>query len=337
MAGDTNLVQFQADGRYQTGLSLARNHETWCILGNDGQLHFFETVDQFKTVSTIDGEFKAATPVELRGILTREFGPAFEVVTTKHFLVVQPKGRGTKWPDTFEQLHVQFTRQLKMLGVHVRTGKFMMVAVVLPDRSALQTELTRRKIDNKSIAGVYIANCNRVYTYDSGSSTSTIAVLRHEAAHQSAFNSNIHSRLNDTPKWISEGLGMLFEAPGMASGRSPHVRERVNADSASQTLVRYSDPQQSLANDIRRLIIDDTLFMNEKEVSNAYNVSWLMMFYLSERRPSAFAQFINHTASRPPFVDYEQADKLKDFQRITGLSIDQFAAESAKYLQSVAR
>jgi hypothetical protein len=333
VANELSLVQFPAQGRFLTGLSLARNASTWLILGTDGQLHYLENTASFAEVTPIEGEFTPATSMELRASLTREFGPSFEVVPTKHFLIVQPRGRGTKWPETFEGLHRQFTHQLKKRGVQVRTGKFPMVAVVFPDRTSLHTELARQKLPTASIAGIYIANSNRVYTHDESSTGTTLAVLRHEAAHQSAFNSNIHSRLNTTPKWITEGLGMLFEPPAMADGRPSTFAQRVNEEALLQLSSRYRDPQQSLASDIRRLVTHDTMFDQSREVQSAYAISWLMMFYLSERRPNAFAQTLNHTAARPPFVEYSPTQRLQDFQRITGLSPDQLAQEAKRFLE----
>ena len=333
-ANELSLVQFPLHGRLLTGLSLARDASTWLILGTDGQLHYLEDPSAFHHVTPIDGDFTPDSSIELRATLSREFGPAFEVVPTKHFVVVQPRGRGTKWPDTFENLHRQFTHQLKKRGVQVRNGKFPMVAIVLPDRAALQAELSRQNLAAASVAGIYIANSNRVYTHDASSVGTTLAVLRHEAAHQSAFNSNIHSRLNATPKWITEGLGMLFEPPAMADGRPSTLAQRLNADAMSQLAVRYGDSQNSLAADIRRLVAHDAMFDQSREVQSAYAISWLMMFYLSERRPNAFASFLNHTAARPPFADYTAGQRLQDFQRISGLTTDQFAIEAKRFLEA---
>ena len=330
-------VQFPYSGQLVTGLSLAKNQATWLILGNDGQLHYLENADQFRDVQAIEGEFTPATAIELRRSLNREFGPAFEVIATKHFVVVQPKGRGSKWPDTFESLHQQFTHQLKKRGVNVRTGKFPMVAVVMPDRTAFHAALDRQKIPNRSLAGIYIANSNRVYTYDSGMASSTIAVLRHEAAHQSAFNSNIHSRLNETPKWITEGLGMLFESPAMADGRVSQLWQRAHTDAISRLQQRYEDSNQSLPNDIRRLVSEDLMFDQANEVQDAYSISWLLMFYLCERRPSVFAEFLNHTTARPPFVGYGREQRLSDCQAITDQTIDQLAVDVARFLQSISK
>jgi len=337
IAGEMPVVQFMSSGRLLTGLSLAKNHATWLILGNDGQLHYLENANEFGDVQTLEGEFTPSTAIELRRSLTREFGPEFEVLTTKHFLIVQPTGRGSKWPETFEGLHRQFTSQLKKRGVNVRTGKFPMIAIVMPDNAAFHAELDRQKLPNRSIVGIYIANSNRVYTYDSGMDSSTVTVLRHEAAHQSAFNSNVHSRLNATPKWMTEGLGMMFESPAMADGRVSQVWQRMHTDAVSRLGSRYHDPQNSLPSDIRRLIAEDVMFDQADQVQDAYSISWLLMFYLCERRPDVFAGFLNHTASRPPFVEYEREQRRKDFQAIAGQSIDQFALEVNRFLQSITK
>lgn len=332
-AADLALVQFPVKGTVATGLSLARDASTWLILGTDGQLHYLDNAAAFREVTPIPGDFTPTTASELRTKLSREFGPAFEVAVTKHFLVVQPRGRGTKWPETFEQLHRQFTHQLKKRGVDIRSGKFPMVAIVLPDKAALHAALVKQNIPSGMIAGVYISNSNRVYTYEGSDASQTLAVLRHEASHQSAFNSNVHSRLNMTPKWISEGLGMMFEPPAMAVGRPSTLTQRMHQDAILLLKQRYSDPQNSLAIDVRRLVTHDMMFDQTSEVRYAYSVSWLMMFYLSERRPKAFAEFLNFTSSRPPFAEYSPSHRLRDFQRITGIHVDQFANEAAALLQ----
>ncbi len=332
---ESPAVKFLANGRYQLGVSLARDAATWLILANDGQLHYLDSPSDFREVRQLDQPFQAMSAQEMQGTLMREFGPQFEAIVTPHFLVVQPKGRGATWPQTFEKLHLQFKQQMRMRGVKVRDGKFPMVAIVLPDRAALQRELTRQGIHNPLIAGVYISSSNRVYTSDSGNAAWTMSVLRHEAAHQSAFNSNVHSRLNNTPKWITEGLGMMFEPAAMAQDGATSLKSRIQQVSTKSLVVAYKDTQRSLAYDVQRLIMDDRVFDRDDEVDHAYNLSWLMMFYLSERGPAKFTEMLNFTASRPPFADYPSHARLKDFNRITGMTIDQFARELMRFLQEI--
>ena len=55
------------------------------------------------------------------------------------------------------------------------------------------------------------------------------AMLVHEAAHQAAFNTGIHSRLTSPPQWLAEGLATLFEARGVwNSDQYRRLSDRVN-------------------------------------------------------------------------------------------------------------
>jgi len=334
-AADLGLVSFNHHGRSYVGMSLARDVSTWLILSNDGQLHYLDSEAEFRDVRSMKGEFVPASTMELRDSLIREFGPTFEVVVTRNFLVVQPRDRGKKWPETFDQLHRQFTGQMRSLGVNVRKGKFPMIAIVMPDLAALHQELASQDVPNNmfggNVAGIYIANSNRVYTHDSGNDASTLPILRHEAAHQSAFNSNVHSRLNKTPKWITEGLGMMMEPAAMTDGRSSTVLQRSNAEALAKLGKRYRETPGLIESDVSRLIANVVMFEASTEIDAAYCISWLMMFYLSERRPTVFAKLLNHTATRAPFAEYPTSERTRDLEAISGLTPRAFAVELHRY------
>lgn len=329
------VVELNTGSETLVGLQLIEASNFYLLLGTDGQLHQMSRPPHISAVRTLNSPFTPDSAVVMKAKLARDFGPKMEVVATKHFLVVQPKGRGTQWPELFENLHRQFTHQMRLRGVDVRTGRFPMVAIVLPDRAALQAELDRQQIAGGNLAGVYITASNRVYTYDGGVNESTAAVLRHEAAHQSAFNSNVHSRLNETPKWITEGLGMMFEPAAMSnrsSGGPARDLDRVNAEAIALLRKRYSDRSQSLATDLRRLIGGDEMFESSAEVADAYAIAWLVMFFLSERRPAQFAAMLNHTASRPALESYPAAERIADFHRVVGRSIEDTAIDLRAFM-----
>jgi len=333
VAQPPQLVELDNGGKTLVGLQLVHASNLYLLLGTDGQLHRLSEPPLPKQIRPLDTPFTPDSAVTMRASLVREFGPKMEVVATKHFLVVQPKGRGKHWPNMFENLHRQFTQQMRLRSVDVRIGRFPMVAVVLADRTALQSELHRQRISGGNIAGVYITTSNRVYTYDGGMNEATASVIRHEAAHQSAFNCNVHSRLNETPKWITEGLGMMFEPPAMStSGSSSGSDDRQNAEAVATLRLRYADGTRSFNSDLARLISSDDMFQSPSEIRDAYALAWLTMYFLAQRKPTAFATILNHTAARPPFESYSSAERLADFQRIVARTIDQTATDIKTFM-----
>lgn len=319
------VVELSTGSETLIGLQLIQASNLYLLLATDGQLHHLRTPPSPASVRTLNSPFTPDSAVAMRAKLAREFGPKMEVIATKHFLVVQPQGRGKHWPEMFENLHRQFTHQMRLRGVNVRSGRFPMVAVVLADRAAPQAELSRQQISGGNIAGVYVTSSNRVYTFDGGMNELTAAVIRHEAAHQSAFNCNVHSRLNETPKWISEGLGMMFEPAAMSNSASSdrgRPNERVNAEAMLLLRMRYADGTRSLSSDLRRLISGDEMFKSPAEISDAYALAWLAMYFLAERKPAQFAALLNHTTARPAFESYSAAARVADFSRIIGRSIE---------------
>ena len=332
---NTGLVEFFSAGKLQRGMPLVDLVHEMIVLGRDGRLHSLDP-QQDDNIRRVDGKYKPTSATELRNELQAEFGRNFEVVATNNFLVVQPKGRGRRWPDLFEQSHRSFTSYMSKRGVKVRNGRFPMVAVVFPDQGSMYDEFNRLKIDMSRVSGIYSNESNRVMTHDGGHLSLIAQTVRHEAAHQSAFNSGIHSRVTDTPKWITEGIGQVFESPGMGARRASQVRERANEDSMRliEAKLRGRD-EVHFDKVLLQLIGDDELFHNDRTVDKAYAVSWAMMFYLAERQPKDFARLLNFTSSRPPFRKYTRQQRIKDFETIVGVQSLEFSNRVKRFLQTL--
>ncbi len=335
LAGPPGLIQFNIGGNLQTGLELINLGREAIIIGRDGSLHSIDPGDKQQYVGPADGSYAPMSAAEMRNQLRREFGPAYEVVATQHFLIVQPKNRGDKWPELFEQSHRTFIRYMNRRGVRIREGRFPMVAVVFPDSREMYREFAKLKLDVSRVAGIYANNTNRVMAHDGGHQGLAVATVRHEAAHQSGFNSGVHSRVNDTPRWVTEGIGQLFEPAAMGDVRQgASVRDRVNRDSLTQLTKTYGTMQTvSFGRDLHRLVVEDRLFDGEPSISDAYAIAWSMMFYLAEREPRRFAAILNHTAARPAFKTYERDERLSDFQRIMGCDVERFARKVSAYMR----
>lgn len=212
-----------------------------------------------------------------------------------------------------------------------------MVAVVFPDSRSMYDEFARLDIDVSRVAGLYANNSNRVMTHDGGRLEDIIATVRHEAAHQSAFNSGVHSRVNETPKWITEGVGQMFEPRAMNDPQAgASIVERVNHDSLRVIRNVYgSRDGQGFSETVARLIRGDEMFADSTQIEQAYAVSWAMMFYLAERQPEAFADLLNHTATRPPFQTYRRGQRVVDFERLVGCDAHEFSRRVSYFLRSV--
>ncbi|MCO8120591.1 DUF1570 domain-containing protein [Stieleria sp. TO1_6] len=306
------------------------------VLGRDGQLHTLNA-SQIQTVRELRSAYEPSTTMEMRAELQSEFGRDFEVLATNHFLVVQPKGRGSRWPELFEKCHRSFVSYMSRRGVKVRRGRFPMVAVVMPDSAAMYNELRRMKVSAKRVAGIYARESNRVITHDGGYLPHVAATLRHEAAHQSAYNYNVHSRIVITPRWVTEGVGQMFEPESMVSQQTGMtLRDRINDYSMNVIRTKYDGGRsQDFSDAVRDLIGSDEMFRQSNTTDQAYSVAWAMMFYLSERDPKSFAKVLAGTSARGTYQPYDRFARLNDFQRWVGTDIDQFAKNVSWFLQTL--
>lgn len=332
-------VRFLLGSKWQTGLHLIDSATESLVMATDGWLHTISIEERDQALRATNEAFRPASTVQMRNQLRAEFGRSFDVVATQNFLVVQPRGRGDRWPDMFEKSHRAFVEFMSKRGVQVRQGRFPMVAVVLPDARAMYAELDRLGIDVSRVSGIYANRCNRVMTHDGGRISDIAATVRHEAAHQSAFNSGVHSRVNDTPSWITEGIGQMFEPSAISTGTvgsTNRVSERINQESLghlhSKLNLRSSKDTHMW---VQRLIDGDETFKNPATVHTAYSMAWAMMFYLSERDQDAFADVLNFTATRPPFESYRRGQRRIDFERVIGEDTLAFANQLSRYLRGL--
>jgi Protein of unknown function (DUF1570) len=333
-AQSPGMVEFFSFGKVQQGIPLLSTASEIVLLGRDGWMHAIDPKSERGDVNPIEKSYEPMSAMELRNELRSEYGPQFEVLSTQNFLVVQPNGRGQQWAQLFEQSHQGFVDYMTRRGVDVRQSNFPMVAIVMPDETAMYAEMERLGVSIRRVAGVYTGLSNRVVTHDNASRSETQSTVRHEAAHQSAFNTGVHSRVSETPKWISEGVGQMFEPAGMTNLRvAAAVSDRINQDSLKVIRSRF-DNRENYAKAVMSLIRDDSAFADQSSVYDAYAVSWSMMFYLAERQPEKFAALLNQTSSRQPFIAYPVTERQKDFQKIIGDPLD-FINGLSRFMQSL--
>jgi hypothetical protein len=207
--------------------------------------------------------------------------------------------------------------------MRVREPDFPLVAIVWDRREDFMRYAATQGTQVRSdVLGFYSPKTNRVTLYDqSGGHSSNRtwqandATIIHEATHQVAFNTGVHNRFAPTPTWLAEGLGTMFEAPGVWDWLNhPNRRERVNRPRLAQFRSWLARGRKT--GDFVGLLGSDRQF--QANPAAAYAESWAWVFFLTETYPQKFAEYVRRVAERNDFEDYPLARRISDFTTVFG-------------------
>ncbi len=317
---DQAMVRLTLRGQTIEGTPLAWDRSQVKVLGRDGRLWTFppEAVSEFQPTAS---RFQGYSVSEFRSALLRELGTGLEVSGTGHYLVVHRPQQGDGWGERLEGLYRSFVRYFGVRGLRPAEPPLPLVAVVCQDRA----EFVRYAQGHwqslpAGAIGFYDLKSNRIVVYDMGGAGPSAAwqqnasVLIHEATHQTAFNTGVHSRLAPPPLWLAEGLATLFEAPGVFdSDGHPQAAQRINRGRFGQfQLLRPRHRPEWL----RQMIAGDDFF--RRDAARAYAEAWALTFYLTEREPQKYARYLAATARRPPLAEPAAAERLAEFTAVFG-------------------
>lgn len=331
------MIEVKLSERSIEGEPIAWNSEAVHLLGRDGRLWEFapEEVLGFKETAS---RFRAYSPSEFRSSLLRELGNGYEVSGTGHYLVAHPRGQRDRWAERFERLYRSFVHFFSVRGFNIQQPMFPLVGIVCKDRKDFRRSAAGDNNRSAGIEGYYNLNSNRITVYDMGGSGNSpgwhrnASVLIHEATHQVAFNTGVHSRYSPPPTWVAEGLAMLFEAPGVHDSHDyPDKSDRVNRDRLRlfrQYVLPCHSPKM-----IRLMVGSDKLFRVNPTV--AYAESWAFTFFISETMPRKYARYLKLTASRPPFSDYSPVERTADFTSVFGGDWRMLEARFLRYIAAI--
>jgi hypothetical protein len=332
------MVELSLHGQKLEGTPLGWNEQEIHLLGRDGRLWQFapDAVSDFKRTSD---HFRAYSPSEFRAALLRELGDGYEVSGTGRYLIVHPRHERDKWAPRFEELYRSFVHYFSVRGFEPAPPQFPLVGVVCRNRA----EFARLAAEEgntmpNGVLGYYDPASNRINLYDMGGKADSAnwrqnaAVLIHEATHQTAFNTGVHSRYCRPPKWLAEGLAMLFEAPGVYDSRNnPRPADRVNRDRLKafrQGVAPHHRPELLAA-----IVASDDLF--RASPGAAYAESWALSFFLVETAPHKYADYLKRTAMRPPFSDYSAKERTADFAAVFGADWRMLEARFLRFIGGV--
>jgi hypothetical protein len=311
---------FRADVNGQTfeGKPLTWSSGQVVMLDRDGWLHDFDPHDA-KNGAKTGTNFQPYSMQDMKRELYREFGQTLDITTTKHYIVVHPRGSKDTWADHFEDLYRSCIQYFRVRGLETEEPQFPMVAIVYRNQAEYFAAASASGTPMRpGTLGHYDPTSNRVFLFDITGGKDNVDwtqngdTIIHEATHQTAYNVGIHSRVTEMPRWLVEGLATMFEARGVWNSASyPTLKDRINA-------TRLHDFKEFLATrrqpgSIARLISTDEAFRSD--ALGAYAEAWALSFYLCETRPREYMAYLEKTAARPMFATYSDLERMADFQQ----------------------
>jgi len=329
-----SLVHLEIDHESLRGrIAAADDHVGW-LMGRDGRLTRF-TIDDVTEFNEVDPKFVPMSMMDVRDRLQEEFGRNYEVKTTSHYVVVASRQCADRYARLFEKVYRQCVTYFGSRGLRIVDPEFPLVAIVLPDESSFAKYCRDEGGSPQSgMVGYYLTSSNRVALYDrvrsgNGSDSDVDDTVIHEATHQVAFNTGIHSRIGQNPLWLVEGLATLLEADGVRSKQvGAESIDRVNRERFGW-FISYRSKRRA-SNSIESFVGDDNLF--RRSPLDAYSQAWAMTFYLVERRPADFAHYLKTIASHDPFLRYDAETRLQEFRDSFGKDLDQFERDFLRFL-----
>jgi hypothetical protein len=328
---DNFMIQVDVQGQRLEGRPLSYSRDAVELMLRDGQYFRFRPSDarSYRQTSPL---FRSYSAGEMRKRLAAELGPEFSITGTGHYLVAHSHAQKDLWASRFEDLYRNFLHYFSVRGFRLHSPEFPLVAIVWPNQKDFQRHALRSGLPiNDSIRGYYYPISNRIYLYDSAQGKDdrygwqqNADTIIHEVTHQTAFNTGIHTRFSDTPQWLIEGLGTLFEAPGIYDSRQYRAqRDRINQGRLADFKAQAEKRKKGF---MVQLISSDQLF--ERDAQQAYAQAWAMTYWMVETRPRQYSQYLARTANIPPGTIYPAAARMADFAAVFG---DNFPMHEARF------
>ncbi len=319
-------------GKQIEGQPIAWSSSEMLLYGRDGTLHEFNT-KKAEGAKKSAPQFRAYSSAELRERLQEEFGRGWAVTSSKNYVVVHPRGRWVEWAQRLEKLYQSFNSYMRVRGIRVERPRVPLIAVVFRNKGDYHRYSKESGTPlHPNTLGHYDSDSNRIFLFDaSGKADASWSVnaetIIHEATHQTAYNVGVHRRFAEQPRWLVEGLAMMFEVRGVWDARSSDARaDRIN-------VLRLRDFRAAKdrmgGKGLAGLVASDNLFRSDP--LGAYANAWALSFYLTETRPREYDRYLQKVAAREPFTRYPGRKRVADFVSVFGNDFELLAAQMERF------
>jgi hypothetical protein len=317
------------------------------LIGQDGRLW---TIDKGELVSRRDaGEsFRSLSAAALGRQLKAELGNGFDVLSTKHYVICTSASREyARWCGAlFERLFTSFHNYWKQRGLKLLEPEFPLVALVFSSEKEFAAFATKDAgADTATAKGYFSIGSNRMVMYDLTAGAQgdiagilaaapfNIATVIHEATHQIAFNSGMHTRYADNPLWLVEGMAMYFETPDLTSKSGWNTAGAVN-DLRLGQFEEFAAGRRR-PDSLATLISSDRRFTDAEQMADAYAEAWALSHFLIRAKKEAYVKYLATLSAKPRLVWNTPEERLKEFREAFGDDLGQINSEMLKHLKKL--
>lgn len=317
------------------------------LIGQDGKLW---SIDKGELISrNATGEpFRPLAPAKLGKKLQAELGAGFDVVVTKHYVMCTNASReyARYCGAMFERLYVSFHNYWKQRGLKLSEPEFPLVALIFAGEKEFAAFATKDAgADAATAKGYFSIGTNQMVLYDLTAGKPgdiegqlaavpfNIATVIHEATHQIAFNSGMHTRYADNPLWLVEGMAMYFETPDLSSKSGWKTVGAVN-DLRLEQFQEFASRRRK-PDSLATLISSDARFTDSDEMGDAYAEAWALSHFLIQRKKEAYVKYLGALAAKPRLVFDSPEERLAEFRSAFGADLEQLNHEFLKHVRKL--
>jgi hypothetical protein len=321
--------------------------------GRDGRL-WNVTPDLLTSLEKKGKPFSPLSAEELGQQLQAEFGERFSIIQTKHFVICSSADpRYARWCGTlFERLLTSFRKQWRRKETDLNPPALPFPAIVFSNQQEFAQYATQDAGAETaaSAKGYYSIKSNRMVLYDltavlKGSRPKTpaeintrlatsafnVATIVHEATHQIAFNTGMHTRYADNPLWLTEGMAMYFETPDLKSKTGWKTAGKVNSKRNRrfcEFLANRRDPDS-----LSTLIQNDKRFTDGNTTSDAYAEAWALSHFLIRKKRKAYLDYLERISSKPRLIWDKPEQRLAEFKAVFGDDLEKLDRNFLRYMK----
>jgi hypothetical protein len=324
------------------------------LLGRDGQIR---TIGHAKSprVERLDQPFARFNSSELAHALREEVGPDFEIVQTRHYVIASKASREyAQWcGDLFERLLGAFLEHWKTAGLPLTEPQWTLPAIIFAGEADFKEYATADAgAFGGESKGYYSIKTNRIVLYDltagkgkkrattateikrrAAAASFNMSTVVHEATHQIAFNSGMHTRLADNPLWLTEGMAMYFETPDLEGTHGWKTIGEINRPRLNRFLdfARKRRKKDSLST----LISGVDRFIDAHKAQDAYAESWALTYFLNEKHREQYVAYLERLAKKQPMIWDEPEARETEFQAAFGSDLKMLDAEFLRVMRAL--